>query len=834
MRCFPVLIQLSLIIAPTTLTNHARQKRQIIFPGQTTGGNCDFGRRANNGICRERSEKGEEESGRSFGSLGRQQSGLNRVFDNLSAQCTVGECLPPTFCADLISGTTLISSVATCQLSDFSVGVCCERNLKRPLGPTQFPFSGPDKFVDIRFIDSNDIEQAAVDGNRFINIQRQKDLELLEQNVFVRSNTPNAGQLNFFRTSAKTVAIGLQSLQNTVASRVLRQRFNLTVDQGSFGLHRFSIRNTVINSTCSVPPTCNPSSLYRSADGSCNNLANTNWGQSNTGLQRILEPDYADGIFSPRAASDGGPLPSARRVSNIVTRNTNSPYTDITISLMSWGQFIDHDLSISPIFRLLNNKGIECCDENGHHLPKSIKHPQCMAIDIDANDPFYSRLGRLSCMNFVRSLPAPRPQCDLGYTEQLNALTHFLDASNIYGSDREQAAKLRQGRGGRLQESRPGSLPIDNTDADECFAKELGAQCYRAGDGRVNENLQLTLLHTLWLREHNRIATELLRLSRAKGKRLNDETLYQRTRRIIIAEWQHIIYHEWLPIVIGNKFMDVYGLKTKGSGFSDEYRPGVNPSINNEFSTAAFRFGHTLVEGTVHMFRNSNSRTGAVRLQDVLNNPSLMNSPIVVDGVARGLHLQPAQRFDTNVVDDIRNHLFQPPAGNHGMDLIALNIQRGREHGIPSYNRMRVKCGLSKLNSFNDLIRSGEIPEHIVRRFQSVYRSVDDIDLFIGGISERPVPGALLGHTFLCIVGDQFARLKKGDRFFYDLTGQPHSFTPVQLFEIRKATWARILCDNMPNVDKMQPLAFYVPNYYNKLTSCDSYSIPRVSLAAFA
>ena len=105
---------------------------------------------------------------------------------------------------------------------------------------------------------------------------------------------------------------------------------------------------------------------------------------------------------------------------------------------------------------------------------------------------------------------------------------------------------------------------------------------------------------------------------------------------------------------------------------------------------------------------------------------------------------------------------------------MTLNIQRGRDHGIATYNQVRQICGLPKANDFNDI--TDQIPADLVRRMRTVYKSVDDIDFFVGGITERPIGGGLLGWTFLCIIGDQFARARRGDRFFYDLGGQPGSF----------------------------------------------------------
>ena len=111
---------------------------------------------------------------------------------------------------------------------------------------------------------------------------------------------------------------------------------------------------------------------------------------------------------------------------------------------------------------------------------------------------------------------------------------------------------------------------------------------------------------------------------------------------------------------------------------------------------------------------------------------------------------------------------------------MALNIHRGRDHAIATYNEIRQICGLPKAETFDDI--TDQIRPNVVNRLRSMYKHVDDIDLFVGGLAEEPVSGGLLGWTFLCIVGDQFARLKKGDRFFYDIGGQPGSFSPSKYY----------------------------------------------------
>lgn len=319
-------------------------------------------------------------------------------------------------------------------------------------------------------------------------------------------------------------------------------------------------------------------------------------------------------------------------------------------------------------------------------------------------------------------------------------------------------------------------------------------------------------MHTLFLREHNRIAEKLVDLNPG----WSDEQVFQETRKILIGIYQHIVYNEWLPIILGPQFMAQFGLFPQSEGYSGDYDSSIDPRITNEFAAAGLRFGHSLIPGFIRV----NNRIGrqvnpSFSLRDSFFKPELLRLPGVIDGLVSGLTKESIQQFDSSFTSDVTNNLFDGDA--NGMDLVALNIQRGRDHGLPGYTKYRELCGLGSTNSFSDLSR--QMPFSRTEELRNVYDSPQDIDLFIGMMSETPSRGALVGPTTLCILGDQFARLKKGDKFFYELGNQPGSFSSQQLEEIRKSSLTRILCDNS-DVSELQPLAFQTPSSSNPLISC--------------
>ena len=158
-----------------------------------------------------------------------------------------------------------------------------------------------------------------------------------------------------------------------------------------------------------------------------------------------------------------------------------------------------------------------------------------------------------------------------------------------------------------------------------------------------------------------------------------------------------------------------------------------------------------------------------MRLKDVFFDPSQLVDDGFIDGIMLGMALTAAPAWDPEFSEDLMNHLFEErDSDGSGMDLATLNIQRGRDLGLQGYNKYRKLCASGRyggVQRFEDLTRDGYMSTQTVRKLSALYRDVDDIDLFVGGTLENPHSKALLGPTFLCLIGDQFARFKIADRF---------------------------------------------------------------------
>jgi hypothetical protein len=532
------------------------------------------------------------------------------------------------------------------------------------------------------------------------------------------------------------------------------------------------------------------SSLY-SIDGTGNNLTHPLWGSVGQDLLRNAPAQYADGLN----ALAGADRPSARLISTTLATDAtdgglpNSRFMSDWV--YAWGQFIDHDMDLTT-----GGTGTQA---------------QAADIPVPANDPYFDP-GNTG--NQV--IPFGRSEFDPGTgittpRQQPNDITAYLDASMIYGSNATVANALRTFVGGRLKSS-PGADGVVGTQDDllptndqtyfpgyhETGGDGTGAfkmandahlvpdgQLFMAGDIRANENIELTSVHTLFLREHNRVADTVHRLYPT----LSDEAIYQTARAIVIAEVQSITVNEFLPALVGASAVPAYA----------GYNQRVNPGIATEFSTAGFRLGHSLLAPDVQ-FLNPDATTQAppVSLADSFFNPTLF-AQHGADPILKYLATDNAQEIDNKIVPELQNFLFGPP-GAGGFDLASLNIQRGRDHGLADYNTVRAYYGLQPVTSFAQI---SSVPA-VQTALQQLYGTVNNIDLWVGGLAEDHVAGSSLGPLFQRIVLDQFQRLRVGDRLWFE-----NLYCGAALTALEHTTLAGILGRNTVNNDLQANVFFY-------------------------
>lgn len=187
---------------------------------------------------------------------------------------------------------------------------------------------------------------------------------------------------------------------------------------------------------------CGSPMKYRTYDGTCNNQKHPRWGSSYIPFRRALNPDYCDGVSLPRCATDGKELASAREIS--ITVHRPSYYTDphFTVMLAVFGQFLDHDITATALNQGQDGEPIECCTSTDPI------HPECFPVPLGEGDPYFDDYN-ITCMNFVRSVPAPTDR--LGPREQYNQATAYIDGSVVYGSTDEKVNSLRAMKDGQLK-----------------------------------------------------------------------------------------------------------------------------------------------------------------------------------------------------------------------------------------------------------------------------------------------------------------------------------------------------------------------------------------------
>ncbi|WP_347584418.1 peroxidase family protein [Acrocarpospora sp. B8E8] len=564
-----------------------------------------------------------------------------------------------------------------------------------------------------------------------------------------------------------------------------------------------------------------------SLNGSGNNVANPTWGQANTPYSRVGPTRYVNGLSQPF----GGP--NVRNVSNRIHNDVNQNLFSerrVTQWGFTWGQFIDHTFGLRD--------GREPGDPQG----------ETANIPFSASDPLEDFTSTLGYIPFVRSNPAPGTGVS-NPRQQTNTNSSYLNGFPVYGPDNTRLEWLRTGPVDGNLANNSASLMLSNGylprrdargNAGTAPVMELNGRLIGqpgramvAGDVRANENLSLTATQTLFAREHNRIVALL------PGS-LSEEDKFQIARRVVMAEQQYITYNEFLPS-LGVALPRYTG-----------YNPGVNANLGNEFATVGYR-AHSMIHGEFELETNasrySQATLTALTAQGVevavdgddaeiaipLNlaffNPDLLEQ-VQLGPMLLALGLESEYKNDEQIDNQLRSVLFQIPVSgnpecldgpglpecfNGVVDLGAIDIERGRDHGIPTYNQLRQAFGLPAKTSFTaitgeatdafpadpqltagneindpdslDVLQLFDIDGNAVdlndedavegtatrevrrttlaSRLRALYGNVNTIDAFVGMVAEQHVPGSEFGELQLAMWARQFQALRDGDRFFY-------------------------------------------------------------------
>ncbi|MBV9323959.1 MAG: peroxidase [Chloroflexi bacterium] len=437
--------------------------------------------------------------------------------------------------------------------------------------------------------------------------------------------------------------------------------------------------------------------------------------------------------------------PNPRTISNVISGGTgaqgqNAATVDPGASawLYVFGQFVDHDLDLesnSPSGTPIN-------------------------ITVPVGDPVFTTGGSIAMTRDVR---------DPKTNTIVNTTAGYLDLSQLYGSTTDVANSLRNTDGTLTSANNGQTLPIVSNN-------------FVTGDPRVMENPELTAVTTLFMREHNFWVATL----HAQNPSWTGDQLYNMAKAITTAEYENIVFNEYLPILLGS--VPAYG----------GYDPKVNTQVSQEFAEAAFRMGHSQVSDQQEGLNNNGVQVFNESLgQAFFNTPALDISPTPdpgvpafhdgIDALLRSLSVDNSQATDVYAMAGLRNLLFAPLAGGNvdQIDLIAIDIQRERDAGLGTLNQTRKALGLPPHTSFSDLTSDTVLQQDL----KTTYGSIDNVDLFIGGLAEAHVNNGRLGQTFQAIIGTQFQNLRTGDRFWW----QNQQFDPHTASTISSTTLATIL-----------------------------------------
>ncbi|XP_017000798.2 chorion peroxidase isoform X2 [Drosophila takahashii] len=548
----------------------------------------------------------------------------------------------------------------------------------------------------------------------------------------------------------------------------------------------------------------------------CENLLKGNR-EGHHAFRRLLESShYRNGFYEmfPNSGSRDA-VPAAWSISKeLYEPDDNQTLNEVIVEnnsnlgLAQWAQFVEHDLS-KPVSQSMGSGApIECCSRDQINLQPRHHHPACAPI-------LYQPSGKYdvpSCLNYVRSALAVA-DCNFGGAEQLNQATGSLDLSQLYGFTLAAEKKLRVLEGGLLKTTPRGEydnalLPMatDTEGPSFCARDKIGdGTCFAAGDSRVNSNPFSILIYTIFMRNHNKLAVEL----HERNRRWGDEKLFQAAKAINVAIYRRVVIEEWLPAVLGNRLATEI-----------KRRPNKHAlEVSNEFAVAAIRFYFSMLPNELQNLTKDNvvygsegkdlPTTNLFELKEEIYKPKLQYTSSKLNEILESLLNQQAMDMDSTYAGGVVWHKNTKPT--HA-DILAFDIQRGRDHGLLPYHKYLESCVLSKpVTSWRDFEQY--IPKDVLDKLKTIYSSWSDVDLIVGGISERPVHGSV-GPTFSCIIAEQFVHVLKQHEQKQD---QKHAQLVDQY---RRFNGTKLLCLSS-GLSAVPQNIFQLPSASNHMVSCE-------------
>uniref|UniRef100_A0A6A7G5H1 NAD(P)H oxidase (H2O2-forming) n=2 Tax=Hirondellea gigas TaxID=1518452 RepID=A0A6A7G5H1_9CRUS len=571
------------------------------------------------------------------------------------------------------------------------------------------------------------------------------------------------------------------------------------------------------------PPQSAGHSEYASYDGFYNNLAYPEQGAVDTPLLRLLPTAYRDGVYQP-------------------TKRSTNPFTVSEATMKGKSGMVSKAGKTAFLVFFGQQVVEELLDAQRPGCP-----PEYFNIPIPEDHEFRTADPYPKEMPFLRT----RYSMNTGFApsnprQQLNEITPYLDGGLVYGVAKGWADVLRAFTNGTLAPhgqlawhdelgkdfpaANSQRLPMANPPPPTKHAQYVKQHAtdpvdrfFKLGNPRGNENPFLLTFGVLLFRWHNKLAMQLHELHPT----WSEERLFNEARKWVIATHQSIVMYDWLP-----KWLRQSPAPYEG------YKVTVNPQISHVFQSAAMRFGHTLVTSGVYLrdkasegcgTRNytlhpQNHHSAGVRTcNSYWRSPELFkDDPDNIERFLMGLSSQSTEREDNIIVEDLRGRVFGPLEFSR-RDLMAINIQRGRDHGLPDYNTARKYFGLRKLSSLEPEhyknVTGSSMPPPVLARFNSVYRYPNETDIWVGGLMETTLgPGQL----FTKIIKDQFERIRDGDRFWFENENN-------DLFETEERQRIRntkiidlILSVTSLTLDDIQEDPFTAVNANNDLPMCRS------------